>query len=97
MIAEPGPKGFFSYLWRDLRFNIRSHCTPGSENEFVDVETFSDDVLKFRRKLRSLLLLLMLEVLPLTLLLLKMKLLLNLLGSWRCLFRGEKIVLKIFP
>jgi hypothetical protein len=83
MIAEPGPKGFFSYLWRDLRFHIRSHCTPGSENEFVDVETFSDDVLKFRRKLRSLLLLLMLEVLPLTLLLLKMKLLPNLLGSWR--------------
>jgi hypothetical protein len=39
----------------------------------------------------------MLEVLPLTLPLLKMKLLPNLLGNWRGLFRGEKILLKIFP
>jgi hypothetical protein len=44
MITEPSRKGFFSFLWPDLRFNVRRHCTPGSENEFVDVETFSDDV-----------------------------------------------------
>jgi hypothetical protein len=43
-IVKPSQKGFFSCLWYDLRFNIRRHCTPGSENEFVDVETFSDDV-----------------------------------------------------
>jgi hypothetical protein len=44
MIVEPSCKCFFSFLWPDLRFDVRRHCTPGSENEFVDVETFSDDV-----------------------------------------------------
>jgi hypothetical protein len=44
IIVEPSHKGFVSFLWPDLRFNVRRHCTPGSENEFVDVETFSDDV-----------------------------------------------------
>jgi hypothetical protein len=44
MIIEPSHKGFFSFLWSDLRFNIRRHHTPGSENEFVDVENFSDDM-----------------------------------------------------
>jgi hypothetical protein len=29
-----------------LRFNVRHGYTLGSENEFVDVETFSDDVLE---------------------------------------------------
>jgi hypothetical protein len=50
MVAEPGPKGFFSCLWRDLRFNVHSHCTPGSKNEFVDVETFSDDVVEVQKE-----------------------------------------------
>jgi hypothetical protein len=27
-----------------LRFNVHKHCTPDSENYFVDVETFSDDI-----------------------------------------------------
>jgi hypothetical protein len=44
MIVEPIQKGFFSFLWPDLRFDVRRHCTPGSENEFVDVETFADNV-----------------------------------------------------
>jgi hypothetical protein len=50
VIAKPGHKGFFSCLWRDLRFNVRSHCNPGSENEFVDVETFSDDVVEVQKE-----------------------------------------------
>jgi hypothetical protein len=33
-----------------LRFNVRSRCTPGSENEFIDVETFSDDVVEVQKK-----------------------------------------------
>jgi hypothetical protein len=40
IFAEPGQKGFSS--WPFLRFNIHEHCTPGSENEFVDVGSFSD-------------------------------------------------------
>jgi hypothetical protein len=44
MIAERSRKGFFSCLWRDMRFDVHSRCTPGSENKFFDVETFSDDV-----------------------------------------------------
>jgi hypothetical protein len=40
IFAEPGQKGFFS--WPLLRFNFHEHCTPGSENEFVDVGFFSD-------------------------------------------------------
>jgi hypothetical protein len=50
VIVEPGHKGFFSCLWRDLRFNFRSCCTPGSENEFIDVETFSDDVVEVQKE-----------------------------------------------
>jgi hypothetical protein len=37
-------RGFFFRLWLDLRFNVRRHCNPSSENDFVDVETFSDDI-----------------------------------------------------
>jgi hypothetical protein len=44
MIEEPRPKGFSSCLWCDLRFNIHRSYSPGSENEFVDIESFSDDV-----------------------------------------------------
>jgi hypothetical protein len=44
MICEPHPKGFSSCLWRDLRFNMRRSYSPGSENELVDIESFSIDV-----------------------------------------------------
>jgi hypothetical protein len=44
MIDEPHPKGSSSCLWCDLRFNIRRSYSPGSENELVDIESFSDDV-----------------------------------------------------
>jgi hypothetical protein len=83
MIVEPSRKGFFSCLWHVMRFDFHSHSTPGSENEFVYVESFSEMLLKFRRRLQHLLLLLMLEVLSLSLLVLKMKLLSNSPGSWR--------------
>jgi hypothetical protein len=49
MIVKPSHKGFFSCLWPDLRFNVHRHCTPGSENEFVDVETFLDDVAEVQK------------------------------------------------
>jgi hypothetical protein len=43
---EPRLTSFSSCLWYDLRFGVRHNYSPGSENEFVDVETFSEDVLK---------------------------------------------------
>jgi hypothetical protein len=42
IFAEPNQKGFSS--WHFLRFNFHEHCTPGSENEFMDVGSFSDVV-----------------------------------------------------
>jgi hypothetical protein len=53
MIIEPSQKGFFSFLWPNLRFDVRRHCTPGSEDEFVDVETFSDDVAEVRKEVTA--------------------------------------------
>jgi hypothetical protein len=50
MITEPSRKGFFSWLWPDLRFDILRRCAPGSENEFVDVETFSDNVAEVQKE-----------------------------------------------
>jgi hypothetical protein len=50
MIDDLRPTGFSSCLWRDLRFNIRSHCSPSSENEFIDVETFSDDIVEVQKE-----------------------------------------------
>jgi hypothetical protein len=50
MIVEPSRKGFFSYLWPDLRFNVCRHCTLGSKNEFVDVEIFLDDVAEVQKE-----------------------------------------------
>jgi hypothetical protein len=31
-----------SFFWPLLRFNFREHCPSGSENEFVDIDSFSD-------------------------------------------------------
>jgi hypothetical protein len=42
IFAKPSQKGFSS--WPFLRFNFHEHCTLGSENEFVDVDSFSDVV-----------------------------------------------------
>jgi hypothetical protein len=41
--------GFSSCLWCDLRLNVRRSCTRGSENEFVNVESFSDDVAEVQK------------------------------------------------
>jgi hypothetical protein len=37
--AEPSQKGFSS--WHDLRFSFHKHYTPGSENEFMGIDSFS--------------------------------------------------------
>jgi hypothetical protein len=46
MTEEPPPIGFSSCLWCELRFGVHRGDSPVSKNEFVDVETFSDDVLE---------------------------------------------------
>jgi hypothetical protein len=53
LFVEPSRKGSFSRLWPDLRFSIRRHCTPGSENEFVDLETFSDDIAEVQKEVTT--------------------------------------------
>jgi hypothetical protein len=49
IIDELHLTGFSSCLWCDLRLNVRRRCTPSSENEFVDAETFSDDVAEVQK------------------------------------------------
>jgi hypothetical protein len=53
MIVEPNKKGFFSCLWPDLRFNVRRHCTPDFESDFMDVETFSDDIAEVQKEVMT--------------------------------------------
>jgi hypothetical protein len=40
LFVESSQKGFF--FWPLLRFNFHEHCPSGSENEFVDIDSFSD-------------------------------------------------------
>jgi hypothetical protein len=40
LFVEPGQKG--SFFWPLLRFNFHEHCPSGFENEFVDIDSFSD-------------------------------------------------------
>jgi hypothetical protein len=40
LFMEPSQKG--SFFWPMLRFNFRKYCPSGSENEFVDIDSFSD-------------------------------------------------------
>jgi hypothetical protein len=40
LFTGPSQKG--SFFWPLLRFNFREHCPSGSENEFVDIDSFSD-------------------------------------------------------
>jgi hypothetical protein len=80
LFTEPSRKGsFFCPL---LRFNFCEHCPSGSENEFVDIDSFSDAAPEVRRKsfptlLLSPLLLLMILLFP-SLLILKKRHLPNL-------------------
>jgi hypothetical protein len=48
MMDEPHRTCFFSCLCCELKFSVRRGCTPSSENDFVDIETFSDIVLEAR-------------------------------------------------
>jgi hypothetical protein len=48
MTNEARPTGFSSCLWCDLRFSVRRGYAPGSKNEFVDLETFSDTIPEVR-------------------------------------------------
>jgi hypothetical protein len=56
ILVEPSQKGFSS--WPFLRFNFHEHCTPGSENEFMDIGFFQMLLAKLPKKLEYLLLLL---------------------------------------
>jgi hypothetical protein len=40
LFTKPSQKG--SFFWPLLRFNFREHCPSSSENEFVDIDSFSD-------------------------------------------------------
>jgi hypothetical protein len=40
LFMEPNQKG--SFFWPLLRFNFREHCPLGSENEFVEIDSFLD-------------------------------------------------------
>jgi hypothetical protein len=40
LFVESSQKGYF--FWSLLRFNFHEHCPSGSENEFVDIDSFSD-------------------------------------------------------
>jgi hypothetical protein len=50
-LAEPSQKGFSS--WPFLRFNFHEHCTPGSENEFMDIDSFSDVVVEVVKEVET--------------------------------------------
>jgi hypothetical protein len=51
IFAEPSQKGFSS--WPFLRFNFHGHYTPSSENEFMDVGSFSDVVAEVQKEVAS--------------------------------------------
>jgi hypothetical protein len=49
LFMEPASqKGFF--FWPLLRFNFREHCPSGSENEFVDIDSFSNAAPEVRKE-----------------------------------------------
>jgi hypothetical protein len=48
IFTEAGQQGFSS--WHFLSFNFREHCTPSSENEFVDVGSFPDVATKVQKE-----------------------------------------------
>jgi hypothetical protein len=42
-----------SFFWPLLRFNFQEHCPSGSENEFVDIDSFSDAAPKVQKEVIS--------------------------------------------
>jgi hypothetical protein len=53
IIVEPNHKDFVPFLWPFLSFNVHIRCTPGSENEFVDVETFSYTIVEVQKEVMT--------------------------------------------
>jgi hypothetical protein len=49
LFTEPSQKG--SFLWPLLSFNFREHCPSSSENEFVDIDSFSDAAPKVQKEI----------------------------------------------
>jgi hypothetical protein len=51
LYVEPIQKG--SFFWPLLRFNFRAPCPSGSENEFVDIDSFSDAAAEVQKEVIS--------------------------------------------
>jgi hypothetical protein len=51
LFMEPSQKGFF--FWPLLRFKFHERCPSGSENEFVDIDSFSDVAPEVQKKVVS--------------------------------------------
>jgi hypothetical protein len=51
LFVESSKKG--SFFWTLLRFDFHEHCPPGSENEFVDIDSFSDAAPKIQKDVVS--------------------------------------------
>jgi hypothetical protein len=49
--VESGQKGFSS--WPFIRLNFHEHCPSGSDNEFVDIDSFSDATPKVQKEVVS--------------------------------------------
>jgi hypothetical protein len=49
--VESSQKG--SFFWPLLRFNFHEHCPSGSENEFVDIDSFSDAAPEIQKEVVS--------------------------------------------
>jgi hypothetical protein len=89
-----------SFLWPLLRFNFREHCPSGLENEFVDIDSFSDAAPEVQKEVIpdaveppvTLLILLFLNLSILT-----MKHLPNLPRSLNSPFTGVKIPSRMLP
>jgi hypothetical protein len=93
LFTEPSQKG--SFFWPLLRFNFHEHCPSGSENEFVDIDSFSDAAPEIQKEAVSAVatrfLLLLRMLLFLSLPILKMEHLPNSTKSLSLLFIGVKI------
>jgi hypothetical protein len=51
LFVESIQKG--SFFWTLLRFNFRAPCPSGSENEFMDIDSFSDAAPEFQKEVIS--------------------------------------------
>jgi hypothetical protein len=51
LFVESSQKG--SFFWPLLRFNFHEHCPSGSENEFVDIDSFSDAAPEIQKEVVS--------------------------------------------